>query len=89
LQDSVSFFFPDFSGEEVWNPNTQVSEDCLYLNIWVPASKFENKTNVLFWIYGGGYYSGSSSLDIYNGVTLAAEKDTIVVSSQVRTGIEK
>jgi len=50
--------FPGFSGELVWNPNINVSEDCLYLNVWIPEEVFENKERELVptmvWIYGGG-----------------------------------
>lgn len=81
--------FPGNPGEAQWNPAT-VSEDCLYLNIWIPASIFRSReqrlSDILFWIYGGGFFSGSSSLDIYDGAILACENDIIVVSTQYRVG---
>ena len=74
-------------GADVWNANTELSEDCLYLNIWVPrpSSRDKNK-DVLVWIFGGGFYSGSSALDIYDAKYLATENDVIVVSMQYRVG---
>lgn len=41
---------------------------------------------MLVWIYGGGFMSGSSSLDIYNAEILAAFGTVIVASMQYRVG---
>jgi len=38
------------------------------------------------WIYGGGFYSGTSTLDLYDGRAIATAGDVIVVSMQYRLG---
>lgn len=66
------------------------SEDCLYLNIWTPREN-ENATehlrNVMVWIHGGGFNSGSASMDLYDGAILAAAGDVVVVSMNYRLGV--
>ncbi len=82
-----TFFGEEFSGSNMWNPNTEVSEDCLYLNVWVPkTSPRLRKSAVLVWLYGGGFYSGTTTLDIYDGKILAALNDIIIVSIGYRVG---
>nr|XP_017526660.2 cholinesterase isoform X1 [Manis javanica] len=77
--------FPGFPGSEMWNPNTDLSEDCLYLNVWIPAPKPKNAT-VMIWIYGGGFQTGTSSLPVYDGKFLARVEKVIVVSMNYRVG---
>ncbi|XP_049842954.1 acetylcholinesterase-like isoform X1 [Schistocerca gregaria] len=90
-------YFPGFEGEEMWNPNTNVSEDCLYLNVWVPqrlrlrhaappAPGTAPGVPMLVWIYGGGYMSGTSTLEVYSADLVAATSDVIVASMQYRVG---
>jgi Carboxylesterase family len=43
-----------------------VSEDCLYLNIWTPATTAHEHLPVIVWIYGDGYINGSASMPLYD-----------------------
>ncbi|KAG1667819.1 Acetylcholinesterase [Nymphon striatum] len=89
-QYPAGMFGPGFKGEQIWVPNTQISEDCLYLNVWAPAkhaNRLTSLTPVFVWIYGGGFNSGSSDLDLYDGALIAARNNLIVVSFNYRTGV--
>jgi para-nitrobenzyl esterase len=63
-----------------------VSEDCLYVNVWTPAKSSAERLPVLFWIYGGAFTSGSGSVPIYDGAALAA-KGIVVVTVNYRLGV--
>jgi len=41
---------------------------------------------MVIWIYGGGYMSGTSTLDVYDAAHMAASSDVIVASMQYRIG---
>jgi len=64
--------------------NGAISEDCLSLNIWTPATS-TGKKPVLVWIHGGGFNEGSGSVPIYSGSALAG-RDLVVVSINYRLG---
>eukprot|EP00026_Physarum_polycephalum_P004099 Phypoly_transcript_04116.p1 GENE.Phypoly_transcript_04116~~Phypoly_transcript_04116.p1 ORF type:complete len:515 (+),score=72.42 Phypoly_transcript_04116:2-1546(+) len=60
------------------------SEDCLYLNVWVPLNVTSDKQlPVIVWLYGGGFIGGSATGcpgDFLSG------NDTIVVTLNYRLG---
>ncbi|MXZ87197.1 MAG: carboxylesterase/lipase family protein [Acidimicrobiia bacterium] len=62
-----------------------VSEDCLTLNVWVPAGD-EAGLPVMVWVYGGAFLMGGGSFPLYNGARLAAEQQVVVASVNYRVG---
>ena len=62
------------------------SEDCLYLNLWMPADPPEAKLPVMVWIHGGGYVAGSSSEPRQDAGNLS-KKGVLVVSMNYRMGV--
>ena len=83
IHENVKKIFGTYGG-----PELEESEDCLYLNIFTPP--VVSKTHlqpVMFWIFGGNLQFGSASLDRYDGGSLAANNDVIVVTINYRLNI--
>ncbi|MEW2135329.1 carboxylesterase family protein [Streptomyces sp. NPDC005409] len=66
------------------------SEDCLYLNVTVPAAKpgakpGAKKRPVLVWLHGGAFLGGSGG--DYSAERLAVQGDAVVVTVNYRLGV--
>lgn len=62
------------------------SEDCLYLNVWTPATSDQERLPVMVWIHGGGFSIGAGSNPLYDG-THFAEAGVVLVTINYRLGI--
>ena len=62
------------------------SEDCLYLNLWIPENPPPGKLPVMVWIHGGGFIAGSSSESRQDAGNLS-KKGVLVVSMNYRMGV--
>ena len=70
-----------FFGEE------PTSEDCLFMNIWAPATATSaSRLPVVVFIYGGGSTVGSSGMALYGGEEVA-KRGAIFVNFNYRLGI--
>ncbi len=62
------------------------SEDCLYLNIWRPATH-QGGLPVIVFIHGGSDVSGYTADPVYDGAALAKAANAVVVTVNYRLGI--
>ncbi len=56
-----------------------LSEDCLYLNIWLNTDDKTEKKPVMVWIHGGAYVVGSGSQAGYSGANLVQKHSDIIM----------
>jgi para-nitrobenzyl esterase len=62
------------------------SEDCLHLNIWTTGLDGDGRP-VMVWVHGGSFTTGAGSWLIYNGRSLCAGADVVVVTINYRLGL--
>jgi len=62
------------------------SEDCLFVNIWRPATA-EKNLPVLLFIHGGSNISGYTADPLYDGAKLARTANAVVITASYRLGI--
>ncbi len=62
------------------------SEDCLYLNIWRPATP-QGGLPVIVFVHGGSNVSGYTADPVYDGAALAKAANAVVVTVNYRLGI--
>lgn len=62
------------------------SEDCLFLNVWTPATANQGaKLPVMVWIHGGGFVAGSGNQGNFSGASFT-DNGVILVTINYRLG---
>lgn len=74
------------AAQEFYVVEYPMSEDCLYLNVWTPAKSTHEKLPVAVYIHGGGFDTGYSYLNAYDGESFA-KRGIVVVTIPYRLNI--
>lgn len=79
------FYKKEFYSDPEFTP--EMSEDCLYLNIWVPDDAMKGQTNypVAMYIHGGAFVNGYGSEPEFDGAAYA-KRGVILVTINYRLG---
>ncbi|MGH3374489.1 MAG: carboxylesterase/lipase family protein [Actinoallomurus sp.] len=78
-RDQLSEDYPD-------QRKIYTDEDCLYLNVWTPKPDHAKRPVIVF-IHGGAARFGTANEPRYDGSTLAARGDAVVISLNYRLGV--
>lgn len=63
------------------------SEDCLFLNVWMPQTRAARRRPVMLYIHGGAYSAGSVADPLNDGAILAQRGDVVVVTVNHRLNV--
>ncbi len=86
ILDWYRYMAETFGASPDYYDDLEVSEDCLYLNIWTRSLNPDSRMPVMVWIHGGSNKSGWSYEDNYRGHVLA-QQDVVVVTVAYRHGL--
>lgn len=75
-----------FAAKDFYVIQYPMSEDCLYLNVWTPAKREDEKLPVAVYIHGGGYSGGFSYLQAYDGEPFA-KRGMVLVTIAYRVNV--
>ena len=79
---------PDDIYTKEWHvdPEIEMSEDCLQLNVWTPANRTDERLPVMVWIYGGALNVGYPAEMEFDGERIA-RRGVILVSINYRVNV--
>ena len=60
ILDWYRYMAETFGGSRDYYRDLEISEDCLYLNVWTPTLKHDANLPVMVWVHGGSNRSGWS-----------------------------
>ena len=83
-EDNFCIQRPSNLGGAVGEKSFVGNEDCLYLDVFTPTLKTNEKLPVMFWIHGGGNTSGLK--DLYDFSKMVKKHNVIVVRVNYRLG---
>ncbi|AUD01311.1 carboxylesterase/lipase family protein [Spirosoma pollinicola] len=84
VRDALQFGAPAIQAPRRNEPDP--AEDCLFLNVWTPASD-NRKRPVMFYSHGGGFVGGSGASGGQDGSNLARNFDVVIVETNHRLGL--